>query len=245
MVVKMSIPGSRSRLKFVNHLETYGPSVIEKITRNIRPRTCLDIGAGRGRDLAIVKKNCNPDMMLAVDYRPDSSNLLELGSQVLALDIERDEIPVPDCSMDLIIANQTMEHVKEIYWINHQVFKKLSVGGYFVMGVPNLLSLHNRFMAFLGMHPTCIKMISAHIRGYSVGDTRFFYECIGSRFLLIEHVYGSQFYPLPVCASRVASRLFPGLATSIFFVIRKTQPYQDEFINWLQPNHLETNYFLG
>lgn len=237
--------GTTSRLKFIDHQETYGPSVIRKISRSMDVESCLDIGAGNGRDLSIIKKNCNPNHLYAVDFRPNNKNLADLGCKIFNIDIEKDEIPIEDGTLDLVIANQTMEHVKEIYWINHQIFKKLSVGGYFVMGVPNLLAFHNRMLPLFGIHPTCIKMLSAHIRGYSIRDTINFYEVIGSRFLSVDEVYGSQFYPLNARFSRMFSSLCPGLATSIFFKIKKTNAYNDEFQQWTRDHALETNFYTG
>ena len=213
--------------------------------RSVQIKSCLDIGAGSGRDLSIVKSiHSNCDLM-AVDFRADNKNLIKLGCKILPLDIERDSIPLPDESIDLVIANQTMEHVKEIYWINHEVFRMLSIGGHFVIGVPNLLALHNRILPIFGFHPTCIQMISAHIRGYSIRDTTKFYETIGSRFLSIEQVFGSQFYPLPKRLSRFTAALFPGLSTSIFFKIKKKSSYNNEFQRWTRDNLLETNFFTG
>lgn len=46
-----------------------------------------------------------------------------------------------------MIANQTMERVKEIYWINHQVFKKLAVGGCFVTGGSKLTGISQQIAA--------------------------------------------------------------------------------------------------
>jgi SAM-dependent methyltransferase len=238
-------PGIKSSLQFVNHDETYGPKIMHKITRLVMPKTCLDIGAGNGRDLTIVYENCRPEKLYAVDFRPQNPHLINIGAEVLVLDIERDPIPVEDESIDLVIANQTMEHLKEIYWANHQIFCKLKVGGFFAMGVPNLLALHNRILPLFGYHPTCIKAISAHVRGFSIRDTRLFYNSIGSNFLRVERVYGSQFYPFPTSFSRALASTFPGLATSIFFLIRKTGTYENEFIAWPQKNTLETNFFIG
>jgi len=245
LIGPMKAPGTTSRLGFVDHTETYGPKVIEKIVRSIQIKSCLDIGAGNGRDLSIVKKNHPNCALWAVDFRPNNEKLIKLGCKILPLDIERDSIPVPDESIDFVVANQTMEHVKEIYWINHEVFRVLSIGGYFVIGVPNLLALHNRILPIFGFHPTCIQMISAHIRGYSIRDTVKFYETIGSRFLSVERVLGAQFYPLPKIASRFAAAMSPGLSSSIFFKIKKTSAYSNEFQYWTRDHLLETNFFTG
>ena len=238
-------PGYTSRLKFVDHRESYGRHIIRNIAKKIRPSSCLDIGAGDGADLSIVKEcehNCE---LNGIDFRLNNQNLKKLGVNIFQKDIERDELPFIDNSLDLIIANQVMEHVKEIYWINHQIFKKLKIGGYFIMGVPNLLALHNRILPLFGYHPTCIKMISAHIRGYSIKDTLLYYNTIGKNFLEIEKIYGSQFYPLPKKLSRIANYFFPSLSTSIFFIIRKKDSYNREFISWIDENVLATSFYKG
>ena len=238
-------PGYTSRLKFIDHKESYGRHIIRHIAQRISPSSCLDIGAGDGVDLATVKECKNNCELNGIDFRLDNQNLKKLGVNIFKKDIERDELPFLDNSLDLIIANQVMEHVKEIYWINHQIFKKLKIGGYFIMGVPNLLALHNRILPLLGHHPTCIKMISAHIRGYSIKDTVLYYNTIGRDFLEIEKIYGSQFYPFPKFISRPLSFLFPSMAVSNFFLIQKTAPYENDFVDWLNETNLETNFFKG
>ncbi len=242
---KSIIKGTTSSLSFVDHNETYGRHIIRRICKIIKPNSCLDIGAGNGEDLKIIRESNENAKLWGVDYRPNNKNLFKLKANIITANLEFDELPIRDNSIDLIIANQTMEHVKEIYWINHQVFKKLTLNGHFLMGVPNLLALHNRFLPLFGYHPSCIKMISAHIRGYSIPDTNLFYKTIGGDFLDIVNVYGSQFYPFPKTASRIASKLLPGLATCIFFLIKKTGIYNNEFIEWTKNNMLETNYYIG
>ena len=49
--------------------------------------------------------------------------LKSLGVSVFALHIERDALPFEDGSVDIVIANQILEHTKEFFWIFHQVSK--------------------------------------------------------------------------------------------------------------------------
>jgi hypothetical protein len=39
--------------------------------------------------------------------------------------------------------------------------------------------------------------------------------------------------------------MFPNLAWGIFFHLKKTRPYQSQFIDYPRQNPLETNYHLG
>jgi hypothetical protein len=80
---------------------------------------------------------------------------------------------------------------------------------------------------------------------FSKNDTINFYSNIAGRFTYIEKFSGSQFYPFPKKIARVLSNVLPSLAFSIFFLIRKTEEYKGEFIEWLIKTPLETNFFIG
>jgi hypothetical protein len=102
------------------------------------------------------------------------------------------------------------------------MFRLLKVGGHIILGVPNVLSLHNRLLAIFGRHPTQHKLASAHVRVFSVDDTKtFFNQILGGKHQIVD-VAGSQFYPFPRFVSRLLSRIFPASSFSIFFLIKKT-----------------------
>ena len=86
--------------------------------------------------------------------------MIERGIEPITVNIERQSLPLEKETADLIIANQILEHTKEIYWINHEIFRVLKVGGYLYLGVPNILSFHNRILGIFGVHPTCSKSAS-------------------------------------------------------------------------------------
>lgn len=64
----------------------------------------------------------------------------------MQLNIERDPLPFADESVDIFMANQVLEHCKEIFWIFSEVSRCLKPGGCFIIGVPNLAALHNRLL---------------------------------------------------------------------------------------------------
>lgn len=246
MFFKKVIPGSTSRLAFIDHNETYGRHILEKHVKNISISACIDIGCGGGNDLSIVKKYHPNSKLFGIDYGSWSfDRLRKLGITPTSLDIEKGELPFEYKSVDFVIANQVLEHTKEVFWINHEIFRCLKVGGYFFMGVPNILSLHNRVLMAMGYHPTCNKLTSAHVRVFSKHDVYSFYHYIGNHFCKIEHFHGSQFYPLPKVISRFISLLLPSLALTSFYLIKKTGEYKSEFIDWPKHAELETNYYTG
>jgi ubiquinone/menaquinone biosynthesis C-methylase UbiE len=239
-------PGTASRLTMVDHDETYGRHILETALRNMNVSHCVDLGCGNGDDLLLVKERHAQASCIGIDFNNRNRDLLtERGIESVSVNIESQPLPIGDASMDLVIANQILEHVKEIYWINHEIFRVLKVGGCLYLGVPNVLSLHNRILGFFGVHPTSAKLISAHVRVFSKRDTISFYRNVAGDVLTVDQFHGSQFYPFPRVAARALSALFPSLAFSIFFLIRKTREYNGEFLAWPGRNHLETNYYRG
>ena len=241
-----NISGSSSRLNFVDHNETYGRHILEKVIKNKDIKVCVDIGCGGCQDLLIIRENNPKAELFGIDFAfKDINKFNDLAVKPCVLNIEKDKLPFNDKSVDFIIANQVLEHTKEIFWINNEIFRWLKIGGIFFLGVPNVLSLHNRIGMLFGCHPTCCKNISAHVRVFSKKDVSLFYKSIGNDFCDIEKVYGSQFYPFSKNIARFLSILFPSLAVANFYVIKKTGEYEGEFVKWPKENSLETNYFLG
>jgi SAM-dependent methyltransferase len=240
-------PGTSSRLTIVDHTETYGRHVLEKVSRDLdNVSLCVDLGCGGGDDLKIVMAHNPGAKSIGVDFGDwNKESLARAGIESLSVNIETERLPFDDESVDLIVANQVLEHTKEIYWINHEIFRTLKVGGHLYLGVPNVLSLHNRILGMFGVHPTSCKMISAHVRPFSKQDTLTFYRELGSGFTSLEGFYGSQFYPFPKAIARPLAALFPSCAFSIFFLIRKTGSYDGQFIRRLSEVVLETNFYAG
>jgi len=241
-----SIDMPHPRMRFVDHQEVYGRHILDQWSQSITYNHALDLGCGSGSDLMIIKKNNPKAHCVGVEYSDwAKEQLLKQGIEPITVDLERESLPLADESMDLIICNQIMEHTKEVFWINHEVFRVLKPGGYFYVGVPNVLSLHNRLLGLAGIHPTCVQLCSPHVRAFSKNDTLKFYRNVAPQLVGIERFSGSQFYPFPKSIARPLSKALPNLSVSIFFLFKKIVPYQGEFMHWLSDAKLETNYFQG
>lgn len=239
-----SIGNNHCLTRFVDGQETYGRHIIKKMLKKSSPyNRVVDIGAGCGADLKIAKEIYPGAEFNAVEcYKPNVDNLKAQGFLVHNVNIETCTIPFTDESVDVVIANQVLEHTKEIFWITHQITRILKIGGTCIMGVPNVASFHNRALLLLGRHPTQSKMCSAHVRCFSKHDVKlFFKECWPSGYIL-EDFCGSQFYPFPRYISRTLAYALPSFAHSIFFMFRKEKIYHDEFILYPKKANLETNY---
>lgn len=239
--------GSHPLGRFTDQRETYGPHVVEDLVRKLRqPELVADLGAGCGRDLDILKRIHPHARLIAVEGGGEYANsLIGKADEIHVRNIERDRLPFGDGEVDLIIANQVLEHTKEIFWIFHEVTRSLKVGGHFLFGVPNICSLHNRFLLLMGSHPTQHKVCSAHVRPFSKKDTlAFLNACFPCGYELADF-RGAQFYPFPRALARVLANVFPTFAFTIFFLIRKVKEYHDEFATYPARAQLETNFWTG
>jgi len=166
-----TVPGQTGRkLRFMGHVdqhETYGAHVVRELLDMATPfGSVLDIGAGPGRDLSIARSLEPKCTTLAIDGRPPDG-LRVVADKIIEADIERARLPFEDSSLDVVIANQVLEHTKEIYWIFSEISRVLRIGGHFLFGVPNVVSMHNRALVLIGHHPTQHKLYSAHVRVFS------------------------------------------------------------------------------
>ena len=210
----------------------------------------LDLGCGHGTDLLNIKNRVVESLGEAVtielhgienyeDYILECKNE---GIRIQTIDIEKERFSFANSELDLLIANQILEHTKEIFWIMSEAARVLKPGGRFLVGVPNLASLHNRLLLLFGEQPTAQQSLSAHIRGFTKPDFTKFAEEGG--FFRVTAFRGSNFYPFPPIISRSLSRLFPSFAFGIFFLLERTER-NGSFLEYLKNNLLETPFYGG
>lgn len=225
----------------------WGREQVDTLLRNAAPfSSVLDIGAGAGADLACARAIEPQARRFAVEsYAPNVERLRQMDCAVFALNIERESLPLGPQSIDVVIANQLLEHIKETFWMMHEVSRVLKVGGKFLLGVPNLASLHNRLLLAFGKQPTSIQNSSAHVRGYTRHDLLRFFETVFPGGYELQGFLGSNYYPLPPQIARPVATLLPNSAVSIFLLLEKKIEYQRQFLDFPRQKRLETNFFLG
>src|SRR6218665_1962353 len=225
----------------------YGRHHIKRFTENIPDQSVVvDLGAGYGDDLFVVKSNNSTAELVAVEcFVPYQKHLEEKKVRVCSVNIEREKLPFADQSVDVIISNQVFEHCKEIWWITHEISRVLKVGGVFVLGVPNLASFHNRILLMFGIQPTSIQNNSAHVRGYTKND---FLKFLNSGFregYSLQGFGGGNFYPFPPFLAKPLASLFPTMAVGMFLKLVKRKEYNGGFLAFPVEQELETNFYLG
>ena len=225
----------------------YGRGIIKNYLNDAKPyNNVLDIGAGKGADLSIAK-NVSPDCCLyALEcYQPNIVHLKEQKVQVSSIDLEKESFPFENEYFDIIIANQILEHTKELFWIFHEITRILKRGGRLIIGVPNLASLHNRLLLLFGRQPSPMKSASAHIRGFTRSDLLHFVNSCWPRGYNLIKWGGSNFYPFPPIIAKPLAVVFPSMAAGLFLLFEKEESYIDSFIQFPGKENLETNYFTG
>jgi SAM-dependent methyltransferase len=226
----------------------YGRPILRKWALSATRPACstriLDLGCGLGDDLAgIAASTANPVELLGVEgWTPYRETCASKGITTVDLDIERDALPFADASFDVVMANQVLEHAKDLFWILGEVSRVLKPGGLFLVGVPNMATWHDRLLLVLGHQPSSNKVLGPHVRGFTIpGFSRF--ATTDGHFTL-EAIDGSGFYPFPEGLAKLLARIFPSLATGIFFRLRRTsQP--GCFLEVLKARRFETSYYRG
>lgn len=227
----------------------YGRHLIDSYVASTQSddlHVALDIGAGSGNDLEIVRRHYPSAELHAVEVYPEYQKILKQKNiKVHPLNIEHDQFPFSDETVDIVIANQILEHTKELFWILHEVSRTLRIGGKFILGVPNLASLHNRFLLAVGRQPSCLQNHSAHVRGYTKHDILKLLDTAFPKGYIVKRFGGSNFYPFPSFIAKPLAGLFPNMAWGIFFMLQKRRGYKKEFLEHPVKNKLETNFYLG
>jgi SAM-dependent methyltransferase len=225
----------------------YGRESVGRFLSNTGPlKTVVDLGAGPGADLLAARGISPSCRLVGVEpHGPLADRLVSLGVETHRLDLERDRLPVGDGSVDAVIANQILEHVKDIFWVVHEASRVLRVGGSLIVGVPNLASLHNRVLLAFGRQPTVIRTDSAHVRGFTLPDMTGLLDAGFPGGYRLRERRGANFYPLPPALARPMARLLPGMAWGMMLHLVKARSYGGEFLEHVRRSGYETRFYTG
>lgn len=226
----------------------YGRHCIRNFIQNSDKKNLIvDIGAGAGADLLIAREIAPEAKLVALEgYAPNIKNLEQKAFTVYSLNLEEQRFPLENESVDILIVNQILEHVKEVFWIWHEISRVLKVGGSVIVGVPNLASLHNRVLLSIGRQPSSIQLYSAHIRGYTKDGFMKFVNEVSPGIYSLKNFKGSNFYPFPPFLAKPLASCLPSMAVGIFFHLEKMNPYEgNAVIHYPVKHSLETNFFTG
>lgn len=208
----------------------------------------LDIGLGDAQDLLLIRDSTQEARIEIYGIEFNKSRIRkarEKGIEVFPINIEKEPIPLSDDSLDVLIANHVIEHLKELFFFFSEVSRVLKPGGIGIIGCPNLGGWHNRLALLFGHQPPCMKLLGSHIRGITIPSFKEFIEFGG--FFKIQKIKGRAFYFAPGFLSQSLASLLPGLAAATHFVILRTNK-PGKFIEVLDmdiPGITDTPYFRG
>jgi SAM-dependent methyltransferase len=121
-----------------------------KAIRDLRPARVLDVGCGDGSNTTAYLDLCS---VVGIDgYPPACAEARATGLAVIAGDLER-RWPVNDGSVDIVSANQVIEHVTETDLFAEECFRVLRPGGAAVISTENLAAWPNVAALLLGQEP--------------------------------------------------------------------------------------------
>jgi SAM-dependent methyltransferase len=183
--------------------------------------TLLDVGCWNGE----LSRRCGAAVgakrMLGVEvYEGPAAEAEAKGLEVARVDLESGRFPWEDGSVDVVVCNQVLEHLKNIWLPMTEMHRVLRPGGHAVLSVPNLASLHNRVLLALGRQPTSVRVLGPHVRGYAFGEFRDLVGLGGA--YEVQRALTAGFYPLPAAWSRPFSSLWTSAGHTTVILARKT-----------------------
>ena len=217
---------------------------LEHLARSTGNRSVLDIGCAKGDDLLGIRNSVSGNVNLygLENYEPYRKIAIENGITVTAFDIEQERMPFENCTFDIIVLNQILEHTKELFFVFDELSRVLKPDGILIIGVPNLAAWHDRLLLLLGEQPTGMKVLGPHVRGFTRSGFTKFIEACGA--FKVECVKGAAFLPFPAFAANPLAKLFPNLATSLFLKVKRC-PSLETFADVVRKRMFETNYRLA
>ena len=183
-----------------------------------RPRL-LDVGCWDGEQTARYAEVLGAEPHGIEFFQAPAEAAAARGIRVARLDLERDRFPHADGTFDVVVVNQVLEHLKNIWLPLAEMYRVLRVGGLLVASVPNLASLHNRVLLAAGVQPTSIRVRGPHVRGYTVREFRNLLALGGV--LRVEGVRGVGLHPLPPRLAAPLARAWAGGSHTPVYVARK------------------------
>ncbi len=196
-------------------------ALMREIGRERSGPTLLDVGCWDGEFSSRCAAALGARRTLGVEvYEGPAAEAEGRGLEVARVDLESGRLPWEDESVDVVLCNQVLEHLKNVWLPMSEMHRVLRRGGHAVLSVPNLASLHNRVLLGLGRQPTSIRVFGPHVRGYAFAEFREFVGS-GGAYEVVQSI-SAGFYPLPARLSAPLNRLWPSAGHTTVIFARKT-----------------------
>lgn len=185
-----------------------------------------DLGCDDGEWTVEVAKASHSDHVYGIEIVPDRADQAKArGVQVAVTDLDH-RFPFDDGSMDLVHANQVIEHVPDIDHFMGETNRILRPSGVAIISTENGSSWHNVFAALMGWQIFSATNISKRTGGLgnplaihrgtpheldswthkTIFNFRGLIELAEIHGLKVVHVIGAGYHPLPAYVGRVDPR---------------------------------------
>jgi SAM-dependent methyltransferase len=192
----------------------------------------LDVGCWDGSATMEYARRINAEAYGIEIFEEPARKARDRGVEVARLDLETESFPWDADSFDVVIANQVLEHLKNVWLPMSEIYRVLRPAGRAVLAVPNLASLHNRVILGLGRQPTSIRTFGPHVRGFTMPEFRRFVEYGGA--FRVRRARGVGFYPFPPLLARLPACVFPGASHTVLLVAEKSAEVPGQWLSYLQ-----------
>jgi SAM-dependent methyltransferase len=209
----------------------------------VKAPVLLDVGCWDGEFSGRCARVLGSERILGVEIYEEPAVAAESrGLEVARIDLETNRLPWPDASVDVVVCNQVLEHLKNIWLPMSEMHRVLKPGGHAILSVPNLASLHNRILMGIGRQPTSIRVFGPHVRGYTWSEFRTLVEKGGA--YSVRASRGAGFYPVPSPWSAPLSALWKGGSHTTVLLARKETaiPVWNEYIEGAVADGMQTFY---
>lgn len=201
-------------------LRTYD-AVVRLLHRISGANSFLDVGCGDGVKMMHYARELGVggDKVYGIEQQSQYVELANKHVKVIQIDLERELFPMGDEEIDVIICNQVLEHLKNIFTPMKEMARVVKTGGYLLIGLPNLAANQNRVLLLLGRQPLCNAIVGPHLRCFTTSGFIDFLKS-NPNFELVE-VTGATLYPFPYPIVKYGAPCFPGLSSYAFFLLKK------------------------
>lgn len=196
-------------------------AVLDMVKKVPKSNTLLDIGCAEGtKTIQYANMLSIPlEKVYGIETKPEYVKLAQEHFKIINVNLEHDTFPFQDQEVEVIICNQIMEHLKNIFLPLSEMDRVLRIGGHLIIGIPNLAALHNRIFILFGRQPSCNVIMGPHIRCFThKGFLEFIKQ--NTNFEL-QAISAATLYPFPYPVVQYCAKYFPGLSSYTFYLLRK------------------------
>jgi SAM-dependent methyltransferase len=196
---------------------------VMRLLAGVKASSLLDVGCGHGGKSEAYAGLLGIPLEKVTGLEPSRAYADHARKKITVYetDIEKAAFPLGDESFDLVVCNQVLEHLKNIYRPLREMDRVVKTGGWLLLGVPNLAGLYNRGLLLLGRQPLAVALDGPHVRGFAHSALLAFLRRNPN--FRVEACAGSNLYPLPWPLLELANGHFPGLSTFSFYLLKKVR----------------------